>query len=78
MRPPPSGGLDMDCPWCHREVSTAAEPSRSGGAMSHIPPNRPWDLPALDPADAAKENRQTLVWMCALCCLLLVVGVLIG
>lgn len=46
--------------------------------MSHIPPNRPWDLPALDPADAAKENRQTLVWMCALCCLVLVVGVLIG
>jgi hypothetical protein len=29
--------------------------------MSHIPTNRPWDLPPLDPADAAKENRQTMV-----------------
>ena len=46
--------------------------------MSHIPTNRPWDLPPLDSADAAKENRQTLVWMCLLCCLVLVVGVLIG
>ncbi len=45
--------------------------------MSHIPPNRPWDLPALDPADAAKENRQTLVWLCAISILAVVVAILL-
>ena len=46
--------------------------------MSHIPPNRPWDLPALDPADAAKENRQTLVWLGGFAILAILVAVLIG
>ena len=45
--------------------------------MSHIPTNRPWDLPPLDPADAARENRQTLVWLCVMSLLAIVVAVLL-